>query len=64
MGETIRVRDHGRPCEHGSHLPHWLHASQARWWREPDCPGGREMVLRSVGAGVWEEVEGRGETGG
>jgi hypothetical protein len=58
MDDTIRVRDHGRPCEHGSLWPHWIHAAEARWWKEPECPGGREMILRRVDDGLWREVAG------
>jgi hypothetical protein len=56
MSDTISVRDHTRPCEHGSLWPHWINAAEARWWKEPECLGGREMTLRNVGDGVWEEL--------
>ena len=55
--DTISVRDHGRPCEHGSLWPHWINAANAKWWQEPECLGGKEMLLRQVEDGVWEEVE-------
>lgn len=64
MSETIRVRDHSRPCEHGSLWPHWLEVAKARWWQEPDCLGGRELILRRVGKGVWEEVPADGDPPG
>jgi hypothetical protein len=57
MSDIIRVRDHSRPCEHGSLWPHWAEVRTAKWWQEPDCLGGREMVLRRLGEGVWEEVD-------
>jgi hypothetical protein len=58
MSGTIRVRDHSRPCEHGSLWPHWIGSpTKAKWWQGPDCPGGREMILRRVGDGVWREAE-------
>jgi hypothetical protein len=57
MSDIIRVRDHSRPCEHGSLWPHWAEVRKAKWWQEPDCLGGREMVLRRLGEGVWEEVD-------
>ncbi|MCB2222647.1 MAG: hypothetical protein KQH83_00620 [Actinobacteria bacterium] len=56
-GEIVRVRDHTRPCEHGSLWQHWFEVSTARWWQEPDCPGGREMVLRRRPDGAWEEID-------
>ena len=56
-GNTIRVRDHSRPCEHGSLWHHWEKVSDARWWQEPECLGGKELVLRSAGEGWWREVE-------
>ncbi len=60
--ETIRVRDHTRPCEHGSLWPHWIGSPRnAKWWQGPDCPGGREMILRRIDDGIWEEVEPRAE---
>lgn len=58
--DTIIVRDHGLPCEHGSLWPHWINASNAKWWQEPECLGGREMVLRRLDEGVWAEVHGDG----
>jgi hypothetical protein len=57
MSDTISVRDHSQPCEHGSLWPHWEHPAQAKWWQEPECLGGREMILRSLGAGMWAEDE-------
>jgi hypothetical protein len=56
MAETIRVRDHSRPCEHGSQWTHWFGA-RPKWWQPPDCPGGKEMILRRVADGTWIEVE-------
>ena len=52
--ETIRLRDHTRLCEHGSLWPHW--DNRGRWWKQPDCFGGFEVVLRRVGDHLWEEV--------
>ena len=43
--DTINVRDHGQPCEHGSLWPHWINTANAKWWQEPECLGGREMLL-------------------
>ena len=57
MSETMRVRDHSRLCEHGSLIPHWITSGKGRWWKEPECYGGREVVLRRVGDGLWQEVE-------
>jgi hypothetical protein len=54
--ETISVRDHDRPCEHGSLWAHWTNTAKARWWQEPECLGGRAMILRKVDEGVWMEV--------
>ena len=56
MSETISVRDHSRPCEHGSLWHHWEEIKNAKWWQEPECLGGREMILRRVDNGLWEEV--------
>jgi len=61
--DTINVRDHGEPCEHGSLWPHWINAANAKWWQEPECLGGREMVLRRIDEGVWAEVHGDGDGG-
>ena len=58
MDELITVHDHSRPCEHGSLWPHWLKAADAKWWQTPECLGGRELILRCVGDGLWEEVTG------
>lgn len=57
MSDTINVRDHSQPCEHGSLWPHWINASKVRWWQEPDCLGGREMTLQRLHDGAWMEVE-------
>jgi hypothetical protein len=54
---TITVRDHSRQCEHGYLWGHWLATKSAKWWNEPDCLGGHEMVLRRRSDGVWEEVD-------
>ena len=59
MRDTTRVRDHSRPCEHGSLWPHWNETTKARWWQEPDCLGGRELILRQIDDGVWAEVKGQ-----
>jgi hypothetical protein len=56
MEDTIEVRDHSRPCEHGALWAHW--PRKGRWWREPDCPGGRRMTLRRSDEGIWVEVPG------
>ena len=56
MSDTITVRDHSQPCEHGSLWPHWVNAVNAKWWQEPECLGGRAMILRQVDEGVWMEV--------
>ena len=70
MNDTIRVRDHIQTCVHGSRWPHVINAARARWWREPHCPGGRELTLRRLPVdqdgsaepevvlpdGVWVEV--------
>ena len=56
MSEAIRVRDHSLPCEHGSLWPHWEKASEAKWWQEPECLGGKEMVLHPVEDGLWREI--------
>jgi len=57
MSDTITVRDHSQPCEHGSLWHHWFTATKRKWWQEPDCLGGKEMTLRGVGDGVWMEVD-------
>jgi len=59
--DRITVRDHSRPCEHGSLWPHAVNPNKAKWWQEPECLGGREMMLRSLGDGVWTEVDDEGE---
>ncbi len=56
MIETISVRDHSQPCEHGLLWPHWIDGKKARWWRAPECPGGREMVLRHVEKDLWTSL--------
>ena len=56
MGETIIVRDHRRPCEHGHLWPHWTTIANAKWWQEPECLGGREMILLDLGDGRWQEL--------
>lgn len=53
----IRLRDHSRPCEHGSMWAHFEEAGKGRWWKEPDCPGGRQMLLESAGDGLWRETD-------
>ena len=57
MDDTIRVRDHSRPCEHGSLWSHWIEAPNAKWWQEPDCLGGRAMTLRRLDDGLWQEID-------
>jgi hypothetical protein len=61
MDDIIRLRDHERPCEHGSLWPHAHTAAKSKWWQGPDCPGGREMVFQRVGDGVWSEIEDPGD---
>jgi hypothetical protein len=56
MAETIEVRDHSRPCEHGSRWSHWEEVRRGRWWKDPDCPGGASMVLSPIGDQTWAEV--------
>jgi hypothetical protein len=56
MSDTISVRDHSQPCEHGSLWPHWIERAKAKWWQEPECLGGREMTLLRLSDGVWVEV--------
>jgi len=53
----MSVRDHTRECEHGSLWPHWTEVKNAKWWQEPECLGGKEMILRRLGGGVWGEVD-------
>lgn len=55
--DTMRLRDHTRLCEHGSLTPHWTTDGKGRWWKEPECYGGREIVLERVDDGLWREVE-------
>ena len=57
MDDTIRVRDYSQTCEHGSLWSHWIEASKAKWWQEPDCLGGREMTLRRLEDGLWQEID-------
>ncbi len=57
MSETISVRDHSQPCEHGSLFHHWISLKTARWWKEPECLGGKEMTLRRLPDGNWVEVD-------
>jgi len=56
VSETMRVRDHNQLCEHGSLTPHWITSGKGRWWKEPECYGGREIVLRRDDDGHWMEV--------
>ena len=63
MSDTISVRDHSQPCEHGSLWHHWFVPSEAKWWQEPDCLGGREMILRRLDDETWVEVEQDGAGG-
>ena len=57
MEDTIRVRDHSQPCVHGRLWSHWINTTKARWWQEPDCLGGKEMILRRVEDGSLIEIE-------
>jgi hypothetical protein len=57
MNEIVRLRDHTKMCEHGSLIPHWTTDGTGRWWRAPECYGGREVVLERVESGLWREVE-------
>lgn len=59
-GDTVRVRDHARPCEHGRLWPHWITTKNAKWWQEPECLGGMEMILRRRPEGLWEEIPAEG----
>ena len=54
--DQMRVRDHRRPCEHGSRWAHFDEMRKGRWWKEPDCPGGHEIVLERADDGLWREV--------
>jgi len=36
---------------------HFEETRKGRWWKEPDCPGGRQMVLESAGDGLWRETD-------
>ena len=53
----MTVHDHSQPCEHGSLWPHWIVVSEARWWQEPDCLGGKQLTLRRIDERTWEEVD-------
>jgi hypothetical protein len=64
MSETISVRDHSKPCEHGSLWHHWKEIKNAKWWQEPECLGGREMILRRADNGHWEEITERADGDG
>jgi hypothetical protein len=59
MSDTIRLRDHSRPCEHGSLWPHTT-TTKGRWWRGPECLGGKEVILQRVEEGLWREAEDSG----
>ncbi len=61
---TIRVRDHRRPCKHGSLRPHRLAVADAEWRQEPECLGGGEMILRQLPDGLWEQVPEKDERTG
>ena len=52
----MSVRDHSRPCEYGSLWPHWTEVAKAKWWQEPECLGGREIVLQQRPDGAWIEI--------
>ncbi len=54
--ETITVHDHERTCEHGSLWPHWIEASNAKWWQKPECLGGHRMTLRHVSGDMWQDI--------
>jgi hypothetical protein len=51
MCDTISVRDHSQPCEHGSLWHHWIDVAQAKWWQEPECLGGKEVILKRLREG-------------
>lgn len=57
MNDTITVRDHSRPCEHGSLWSHW-DGRKGKWWQGPDCLGGTEIILQRREDGSWIEVVG------
>lgn len=61
VSETITVRDHNKPCEHGSLWSHWVNAANAKWWQEPECLGGRKMTLQKTSDGTWREIKGADE---
>ncbi len=56
MSDTISLRDHTEPCEHGSLWSHFLNVAKSKWWHEPDCVGGRELIFQLQADGVWKEV--------
>jgi hypothetical protein len=56
MAHTISVRDHAVACEHGYLWSHWITVTNAKWWQEPECLGGREMILLDLGGGMWREL--------
>ncbi len=55
--EIIVVRDHTKPCEHGSLWAHWITVKNAKWWQEPECLGGRGMTLRQLKDGLWQQID-------
>jgi hypothetical protein len=57
MDDTIIVQDHTKLCEHGALWPHWSEVRKGKWWQNPDCPGGRTMVLQRQPDGSWREIE-------
>lgn len=57
MDDTISVRDYSQPCEHGYLWPHWIETTKGKWWQQPDCFGGKKMILRRLPDGLLMEVE-------
>lgn len=55
--DVLVVRDHTKPCEHGSLWPHWITVKDAKWWQEPECLGGQEMTLKRLEDGMWQQVD-------
>jgi hypothetical protein len=51
--ESLVVRDHSKPCEHGSTSGHYPHPESPGF----ACPGGKEIVLRSKTIGMFEVPE-------
>ena len=51
MSDTMEVRDHSQPCEHGMLL--WHHQTG-----QVACPGGKRVVLKRSSMGPVIRVEG------